>query len=64
MYLCPSQGQAGFLWYNPKPKPERGPERHQLRIWINMALQSGLIDRQTNPKLRPMWDAWIDSLER
>jgi hypothetical protein len=27
------------------PKPEPGPNRHQFRIWIKMAIQSGLIDK-------------------
>ena len=27
------------------PKPEAGPNRHHFRIWIKMALQSGLIDK-------------------
>jgi hypothetical protein len=27
------------------PKPETSPNRHYFRIWIKMALQSGLIDR-------------------
>jgi hypothetical protein len=27
------------------PKPEPGPNRHHFRIWIKMAIQSGLIDK-------------------
>ena len=27
------------------PKSEPGPNRHHYRIWIKMAIQSGLIDR-------------------
>jgi hypothetical protein len=26
-------------------KPESGPNRHHFRIWVKMAIQSGLIDR-------------------
>jgi hypothetical protein len=33
------------------PKPESGPNRHHFRIWIKMALQSGLID-----KLPPLYE--------
>jgi hypothetical protein len=33
------------------PKPEAGPNRHHFRIWIKMALQSGLID-----KLPPIYE--------
>jgi hypothetical protein len=33
------------------PKPEAGPNRHHFRIWIKMALQSGLID-----KLPPVYE--------
>jgi hypothetical protein len=43
------------------PKLQPGPNRHHFRVWIKMAIQSGLIE---SPKLHPMWDTWIDSLER
>ena len=34
------------------PKTEPGPNRHHFRIWIKMAIQSGLIDR-----LPPLYEA-------
>ena len=33
------------------PRPEPGPNRHHFRIWIKMAIQSGLID-----KLPPLYE--------
>jgi hypothetical protein len=30
---------------DPMPKPESTPNRHHFRVWIKMAIQSGLIDK-------------------
>ena len=36
---------------DPMPKPEPGQNRHHFRVWIKMAIQSGLID-----KLPPVYE--------
>jgi hypothetical protein len=41
-------------------KPESGPNRHHFRIWVKMAIQSGLIDRLP-PRYEP--DAYQDSVK-
>ncbi len=43
--MCSHQWQAIIPDPDPMPKSEPGPNRHHFRIWIKMALQSGLIDR-------------------
>jgi hypothetical protein len=35
----------------PMPKPQPGPNRHYFRVWIKMAIQSGLVD-----KLPPLYE--------
>ncbi len=52
-WTCPSSREPKALIpdLDPMPKPEPGPNRHHFRVWIKMAIQSGLID-----KLPPVYE--------
>jgi hypothetical protein len=45
-------GQALTPGFDPMAKPEPAPNRHHFRVWIKMAIQSGLIE-----KLPPLYDS-------
>lgn len=51
MDACSRDNQPRTPGFDPMPKPESAPNRHHFRVWIKMAIQSGLID-----KLPPLYE--------